>query len=212
MEYYNGMRCFHRLLILIPLLLAVLPLAAEDIPFHTVYRDDKVYESRGTVRIEEGNRKVLNSILIDTRSYNSWALKGLDGSGEGAEALPAFLVDLIPDKKDSSKFTIIYNLNRFMKFRGLKAPFQTEVCLDSSGDVDSLSFIYIGGTAFLKEARYSFIVKEGEGSLINLEFVCEARLAGILDIFFTVPSYDYNMGFYIEGISGNLLKRLEQSS
>ncbi|MDC7242366.1 MAG: hypothetical protein PQJ50_18575, partial [Spirochaetales bacterium] len=80
------------------------------------------------------------------------------------------------------------------------------------GLLNSLSFIYTGKTAFLKEASYSFVVREREDSQINLEFICEARLAGILDIFFTIPSYDYNMGFYIEGLSGNLVKKLEQSS
>lgn len=197
-------------------LLGVLSLRAEDmieteeIAFETVYRDDHVFETRGIVYVQ-GDLDDLNTVLLDVHDYRHWFLDGLTRRSVQSDELPALLVDVIVDPQNSDEIKIIFDLNRFLKFKGLSASFRQEWDYGASGVLRSLSFIYTGRQSYLREGRYTFNFSESaEG--IQIEFVCEARLSGLLDLFFTVRIYDKNMGFYIRGLSGNLKKRLESDS
>ncbi|WP_172359152.1 hypothetical protein [Oceanispirochaeta sp. M2] len=185
-------------------------LESEEITFKTVYRDDHVFETRGIVYVR-GDMDDLNTVLLDVHDYRHWILDGLTRRSVQSDELPALLVDVLVDPKNSDEIKIIYDLNRFLKFRGLSASFRTEWDYGASGVLRSLSFIYSGRKSYLREGRYTFNFTEtAEG--IGIEFVCEARLSGLLDLFFTVRIYDKNMSFYIRGLSGNLKKRLESDS
>lgn len=179
----------------------------KDLEFHTVYRDDKVYETSGTVMIHS-SMDALKRVLLDFQEYKRWILHDLTRNSPHNDKLPAFLVDVKTDPKISENFNVIYDLNRFLKLKGLSAPFTAVWELGNTGNLEQISFIYTGKKSFLREANYSFYFKE-IADRIRINFVSEVRLSGLLNLFFTVEIYDKNMGYYINGLTGNLIKKLE---
>lgn len=179
----------------------------KEIKFHTIYRDDRFYETRGTVDVI-GRMDDLNTVLLNFHDYRTWILCDLTRNSLQSDRLPAFLVDVRSDPQIPENFQIIYDLNRFLKLKGLKAPFTAEWQSGFSGVLESISFIYTGKKSYLREGNYSFYFEES-GDHIHISFISEVRLSGFLNLFFTVETYDRNMGYYIRGLSENLIKRLE---
>jgi hypothetical protein len=179
----------------------------EEIRFHTIYRDDHVYETRGAVELS-GCMDDLNTVLLNFHDYRSWILRDLTRNSVQSDKLPAFLVDVRSDPQIAENFKVIYDLNRFLKFKGLKAPFTAKWKSGITGDLESISFIYTGKKSYLREGSYSFYFEES-GDDIRISFISKVRLSGLLNLFFTVEAYDRNMGYYIRGLSENLIKRLE---
>lgn len=198
------------LIVLLFLLPRLDQLTGEVLPgmsYNTVYREDRFFETGGRLLIR-GEMDDLTDVLLDFDSYGSWVLEGLTRKTARHEELPAFLVDVIVRDELRGSFNIIYDLNKFLKIRNLSAPFKSEWDTGTTGSVRAIRFIYTGKKSFLRAGRYSFKFRQSDEGIL-VEFLCEVRLSGLLDLFFTVQSYDKNMGYYIAGLSENLRKRLE---
>jgi hypothetical protein len=180
-----------------------------DNRYTTVYEPDRSYLTRGTLLIK-GSSELLNSVFLDFNSYTDWVLEGMTRESEIASSLPAFLVSINPvsDRDNPNLLEIEYDLNTFIKKRGLKAYFTTQWSIGDAGIIDTLSFEYTGSRNILKEASYVlFFTPLDEG--IQIDFICKAKLSLLLDLFFSLKLYEKNIGYYIEGLSDNLKKKLE---
>ena len=199
----------HALFLLFLLLSGFVSLNAES-RYKTVYTKDRYFITTGTVMVKADGEKI-NSILMDTDNYSEWALVGMRREDPGTEKLPALLVDAwnVPSDTGERFMRVSFDLNRFLKKRGISTLFAVDWTLGEKGIMDYLILDYRGSGIYLKEASYAFLLTPVRDE-IRIDFKCKVRLAALLDLFFTTRAYERNMSYYIEGLSDNLQRVLSE--
>lgn len=178
--------------------------------YKTVYTRDRYFLTTGTVTVRADAEKI-NSILTDTDSYSRWALLGMRREDPGTEKLPALLVDAwnVPSDSGERLMRVSFDLNRFLKKKGVSTLFAVDWTFNDRGMMDYLVLDYRGSGIYLKEASYAFFLTPVRDE-IQIDFKCKVRLAALLDFFFTTRAYERNMSYYIEGLSDNLRRVLNE--
>ncbi len=176
----------------------------------TIYTEDRYFLTTGTLVVRADSDRI-NSILMNTGGYSEWALQGMRREDPGTEKLPALLVDAwnVPSDTDERLMRVSFDLNRFLKKRGISTLFAVDWTLNEQGMIDYLLLDYRGTGIYLKEASYSFFLTPVRAG-IQIDFKCRVRLARLLDFFFTTRAYERNMAYYIDGLSANLERVLNE--
>jgi hypothetical protein len=178
--------------------------------YKTVYTRDHYFLTTGSLTVRADAEKI-NSILTDTASYAEWALLGMRREDPGTEKLPALLVDAwnVPSDTGERLMRVSFDLNRFLRKKGVSTLFAVDWTFNDRGMMDYLILDYRGSGIYLKEASYAFFLTPVRDE-IQIDFKCRVRLAGLLDFFFTTRAYERNMSYYIEGLSDNLQRILNE--
>ncbi len=181
----------------------------DSLHFKTVYTKDRFFVTRGSFAVKAGRPRILE-VLTHPEHYARWALEGMRRNDPGTQTLPVLLVDAQVEKdgREEILMRVFFDINRFIKKRGISTLFAVMWRIDNSGLLDELILDYRGGSRYIKEGNYSFYLTELRDT-IQINYICRVKLAGLLDFFLSKKMYDRNMAYYIKGLSANLAGRLK---
>lgn len=161
-----------------------------------------VYRTTGYIDIFV-SESVVTEELVALQNYDSWALKGLDGSDQESIQYVGLFKGFAPISAD--KMRVIYDIALVWPL-GSKG--NTAIFKVVHGDVPGyLTFISETGTIAYDYVSFSFRPVFISENCTRVMFVIESQFTWLLDPLMNVKSFEKGIGFRAQKVATNLAER-----
>ena len=173
--------------------------------------DEKMehYQTFGSIPVPLPFEK-LGKIGNDFKSYNLWALKGINGDKENSREFISILKELIfikQLKNETSKhgfFNLIYDVDLIFPFGQTDSSLKLKIVehQEKDGILDSFKISLAEDSIVIKQFDLSIKLRESKDKQSFIDFSITFKLRKIFDMFFSLTKYRYNVEWRIlTGIS-----------
>lgn len=188
-------------------LLTVMPTwASESLETSTFYDKQRdLYVTAGTALID-GTLAQLGYAAGDYSKYRDWSLAGINGDADNPRRFISLVQDIRYRRGDSKQyFDITYDIDLIWPFgsKGNQLPFEISGEEWDGKELRRMVASLAGDSFFIDRFDLSLELIKVSGSSA-VKFVCEMKLAPIIDAFFSLEKYRKNIEWRVLKVIRNL--------
>ncbi len=189
--------------ILFILLLSACALYAYEMP-QTLYTANKYFVTFGEMDFEKPIDEVA-TILLKYNDYSNWALNGMQGIDKESEGLIIYFTE-IDYSPEQEVFIISFDVNLIWPFgsKGNRIDLKAVQNFNEYGELISITLTPQINFKMVKEVLMEISLRNNENSITSISYLTQIKLAGLLDLFFSLKSYKKNIEWYILKLTNNL--------